>query len=64
MTEPPESGPNRPRDFTWIWFLGFAAWALDGTFWLRLHAAPHAKLAFMLALLFLVVGIFFRSQRR
>ena len=42
------------RKTAWIWFVGCAAWFVDGVFWLRLRAMPHAELAFMLALLFLV----------
>jgi hypothetical protein len=37
---------------------------VDGVFWLHLRAVPHAELAFMLALLFLVAGLFYRRQQR
>jgi hypothetical protein len=51
------------RKTAWIWFAGCVAWSLDGAFWLRLHATAHAKLAFMLALLFLAAGLFYRNQK-
>ena len=51
------------RKTAWIWFVGFAAWSIDGAFWLRLHATAHARLAFMLALLFLVAGLFYRNLK-
>jgi len=60
MSEPPESGPRR---FTWVWFAGCAAWSIDGIFWMRLHAVAHARLAFMLALLFLAAGMFYRNLK-
>ena len=60
MTEPPEPGTRRPRKTTWIWFAGAAAWFVDGVFWLHLRAVPHAELAFMLAVLFLFAGLFYR----
>jgi uncharacterized protein (DUF58 family) len=48
----------------WIWFAGCAAWLADGAASLRLHAAMHARLAFMVALVFLAAGMFYRGQRR
>ena len=51
------------RKMTWIWFVGCAAWFADGVFWLHLRAVAHAELAFMLSLLFLVAGLFYRSQK-
>lgn len=51
------------RKTAWIWFVGCAAWFVDGVFWLRVHAQAHAELAFMLALLFLVAGLFYRNQK-
>lgn len=52
------------RKTAWIWFAGCAAWFVDGVFWLHLRARAHAQLAFMLALLFLVAGLFYRRQQR
>lgn len=52
------------RKTAWIWFAGCVAWFIDGAFWLRIHAIPHAELAFMLALLFLFAGLFYRNQSR
>jgi hypothetical protein len=51
------------RKSAWIWFVGCAAWSVDGVFWLHLHARAHAQLAFMLAMLFLVAGLFYRNQK-
>jgi hypothetical protein len=64
MTEP--SAPNRNRRLrktAWIWFVGCAAWFVDGVFWAHLRSEAHAKLAFMLAMLFLVAGLFYRNQK-
>jgi len=52
------------RKTAWIWFVGCAAWIMDGVVQLRGHAILHAKLAFTVALLFLVAGIFYRRQPR
>jgi hypothetical protein len=48
----------------WIWFAGAAAWIADGVVSMRLRSAPHAQLAFMVALVFLGAGSFYRKQRR
>jgi hypothetical protein len=52
------------RKTAWIWFIGCAAWIADGVLQLRLHALPHAELAFMVALVFLAAGIFYSRQQR
>ncbi len=52
------------RKSAWIWFAGCAAWVVDGMVSLRLHALPRAQLAFMVALVFLVAGLFYRNQPR
>ena len=52
------------RRLTWVWFAGFAAWMVDGFVSAHYGAWPRAELAFMLALLFLFAGLFYRSQRR
>ena len=52
------------RRTAWIWFVGCAAWIVDGVVKLRLHARPHAQLAFMVALMFLVAGLYYRRQPR
>jgi hypothetical protein len=52
------------RRTAWIWFAGCAAWSVDGVFWLHLRARAHAQLALMLAMLFLVAGLFYRRQQR
>jgi hypothetical protein len=52
------------RKTAWIWFVGCAAWLVDGLIRLRLHAIPHAQLAFMLAMVFFAAGMFYRNQPR
>jgi len=52
------------RRTAWIWFAGCAAWVADGIVSLRLRASTHASLAFMVALVFLAAGFFYRGQRR
>jgi hypothetical protein len=52
------------RKTAWIWFVGCVAWFIDGAFWLRVRSLAHAELAFMLALLFLFAGLFYRNQKR
>ncbi|HEY5382649.1 MAG TPA: hypothetical protein VIJ65_10355 [Acidobacteriaceae bacterium] len=52
------------RRTAWIWAVGCAAWFVDGLISLRLHAAQHAELAFLLALLFGVAWLFYRNQPR
>lgn len=52
------------RKTAWIWFVGCVAWIGDGVVHLRLHSFPHAKLAFMVALMFLFAGLFYRQQPR
>lgn len=46
----------------WIWFAGLAAWAVDALINLRLHNWLHARLALMVALVFLTAGLFYRNQ--
>jgi len=36
---------------------------MDGVVQLHVHALPHAELAFMLAMLFLAAGLFYRNQK-
>ena len=48
----------------WVWFAGFAAWLVDGLVSAPYRAWPRAELAFMLAMLFLFAGLFYRSQKR
>ena len=48
----------------WIWFVGAVAWLIDGLVSMRLRSGPHAQLAFMVALVFLGAGFFYRKQRR
>jgi len=52
------------RNFAWIWFAGFAVWIIDGLISLRLRAPQHAQLAFLVAMVFLAAGFFYRRQQR
>ena len=52
------------RYVAWIWFAGFAAWLIDGLISLHFHSIQHAEVAFMVAMLFLAAGFFYRQQRR
>ena len=52
------------RKTAWIWFVGCAVWIVDGIVQLHVHALPHAQLAFMVALLFLAAGLFYRNQKQ
>jgi hypothetical protein len=52
------------RKTAWIWFLGCAAWLLNGVVNLRLHSLAQARLAFTIAIVFLAAGFFFRQQRQ
>jgi hypothetical protein len=52
------------RNVAWLWFVGFAAWVFDGIVSLRLHSPQRAQLAFMVALVFLAAGLFYRKQKR
>jgi hypothetical protein len=50
------------RRTAWIWFLGFAAWLVDAMVSIHLNNCLHARLAFMVAIVFLVAGLFYRRQ--
>ncbi len=52
------------RRLAWIWFVGCAVWFADGVVQLRLRSLPHAELAFMVALMFLAAGFFYRRPPR
>jgi len=60
----PASNFRAMRKTAWVWFVGCAVWFADGVVHLRLRAVPHAQLAFMLAMLFFVAGLFYRQQQR
>jgi hypothetical protein len=51
------------RKTAWIWFVGCAAWLLDSAVSFHFGSVPRAKLAFMVALVFLAAGLFYRSQK-
>ena len=55
---------SRMRNYAWIWFAGFIAWLVDGIISLRLHSMQHAQLAFLVAMVFLAAGLFYRRQQR
>jgi hypothetical protein len=50
------------RTTAWIWFLGCGAWLVDTIVSIRLHDWLHARLALMVAIVFLVAGLFYRRQ--
>lgn len=50
--------------FAWVWYAGCAAWLVDGGVSLTLHAWQHAQLAFIVALVFLMAGVFYQKQDR
>ena len=52
------------RKTAWIWLVGCIAWTFDAAVSLVVHSAAHAELAFVLALLFGVAWLFYRSQPR
>ncbi|HEY0264818.1 MAG TPA: hypothetical protein VGC07_09870 [Granulicella sp.] len=52
------------RSTSWIWFAGFAVWVFDGLVQIHYRAWLHARIALSIALLFLVVGLFYRKQLR
>ncbi|MBS1800541.1 MAG: hypothetical protein JSS95_12040 [Acidobacteria bacterium] len=52
------------RNLAWIWFAGFAAWVVDGLISLHYHSMQHAQLAFLVAMVFLAAGFFYRRQQR
>ncbi len=49
------------RKTAWIWFVGCAVWIADGAIQFHFGARAHAQLALMLAMLFLVAGLFYRN---
>ena len=52
------------RKTAWIWLAGCFAWMLDAAVSLSVHSAAHAALAVILALLFGIAWLFYRSQPR
>jgi hypothetical protein len=52
------------RKTAWIWFVGFAAWIIDGLVSIHYHDWLHARLAFMVAIVFFVAALFYRKQPR
>jgi len=63
VLRPYRQGRERAMKKTaWIWFAGLAAWVVDALINLRLHNWLHARLALMVALVFLTAGLFYRNQ--
>ena len=52
------------RRTAWIWMAGCIAWTVDGAISLHGHALAHAELAFLMALLFGIAWLFYRSPWR
>jgi hypothetical protein len=51
------------RRFAWIWFVGCAAWVIDGIISLHYRDFPRAELAFAVAMVFLAAGALYRKKR-
>lgn len=51
------------RKTAWIWFAGFIAWLIDGFVSVHYGNWLHARLAFIVAMLFLVAALFYRKQQ-
>ena len=47
----------------WIWLVGCLAWTADGVANALRGAPQHAVLAFLLALLFAIAWLFYRTQK-
>jgi len=52
------------RRTAWIWLAGCFAWTLDAAVSITLHSTAHAELAIVLALMFGIAWLFYRSQPR
>ena len=50
------------RQTAWIWLVGSIVWAIDAVVAAHVHAAPHARLAVLLAALFGAAWLYFRAQ--
>jgi hypothetical protein len=52
------------RKTAWIWLAGCIAWTVDAAVSLSLHSARHAELALLVAIVFGIAWLFYRSQAR
>jgi hypothetical protein len=52
------------RRTAWIWAVGSAAWTFDAIVNLYYRRAPHAILAFALAIMFAIAWAFYSQQKR
>jgi hypothetical protein len=52
------------RRFAWVYFVGFAAWLVDGVVRVRARDTAHGELALLLSAMFLGAALFYRLQRR
>jgi uncharacterized membrane protein YjjB (DUF3815 family) len=50
------------RKTAWIWFVGCAAWLIDTLVSVHFQNWLHARLALMVAIVFLTAGLFYRRQ--
>ena len=50
------------RKTAWIWFVGCAAWIIDALVSVHFQNWLHARLALMVAIVFLTAGLFYRRQ--
>ena len=51
------------KRFAWIWAAGTVAWIADALVALRMHNRLHAELALVVAAMFLIAWLFYRSQK-
>jgi hypothetical protein len=52
------------RKTAWIWMAGCIAWTIDAAVSLSLHSVARAELAFLVAMVFAIAWLFYRSQPR
>lgn len=52
------------RKTAWIWLAGCIAWMFDAAVSVSQHSAAHAELALIVAIVFGIAWLFYRSQPR
>jgi len=52
------------KNAAWIWFAGFAVWVIGGCIAVQRHAMQQAQMSFLVAMVFLAAGVFYRRQQR
>ena len=56
--------PMLMRKTAWIWLAGCIAWTFDAAVSVSRHSAAHAELALVVAIMFGIAWLFYRSQPR